>query len=55
MMARKSYDQRLKERWLRKQKKEDYYHDTMLELPSLKSMVNMAMAILPILFRKRNK
>ena len=54
MMARKSYDQRLKERWLRKQKKER----EILGISDFRLMANFYSAVsflLPMLFRKRNR
>ncbi len=54
-MARKSYDQRLKERWLRKQKKENYDRFPGLELSYMRDRNHHLALILPLLLRKRNR
>lgn len=53
MIAKKSYDQRLKERWLRKQRKEDA--ECNASMSEFRRMEKMARSILPFLFRKRNR
>jgi len=55
-MARKSYDQRLKERWLKKQRKQDAECDASIsEFRRMGEMARSVAAFLPILFRKRNR
>ncbi len=54
-MSKKSYDQRLKERWKRKEQKEAYHHKNMTDYSGLKDMFNWTFAFLPFLFRKRKR
>ncbi len=53
-MSKKSYDQRLKERWKRKQKRKDLFHYDIKGFP-LNDAYAATAWILPFLFRKRNK
>ncbi len=52
-MSKKSYDQRLKERWKRKQKRENIYYD--MKGFSLSDAYAATAFILPFLFGKRNR
>ena len=55
-MAKKSYDQRLKERWLRKQQKDkDQLQSWRGFDKAMSKMSDMAALILPFLFGKRNR
>lgn len=54
-MAKKSYDQRLQKRWLRKEQKEKYRRKNVLDFYGLRELGNWTMAILPFLFGKRNR
>ena len=54
-MAKKSYDQRLKKRWLRKEQKNKYHRMAELDSYGLRDLGNWTMAILPFLFGKRNR
>ncbi len=54
-MAKKSYDKRLKQRWLRKEQKEKCHRKDVLDSYGLREIGNWTMAILPFLFGKRNR
>lgn len=53
-MAKKSYDQRLKERWQRKQKQGNILpHDVLKSFPAIENVWAATAFILPFLFRKK--
>lgn len=54
-MAKKSYDQRLKERWKRKQKRETPLSNLRGGFPGLADIYAATAFILPFLFGKRKK
>lgn len=58
-MSKKSYDQRLKERWLRKQRKQDAECDASMSefrrMGEMAKSIAFVLPILPTLFRKRNR
>ena len=51
-MAKKSYDQRLKERWKRREQKERYNRGDIDRFYDMRNMMSMVDVILPFLFRK---
>lgn len=56
-MSKKSFDQRLKEKWLRKQREENAQRSaSMSEFRRMNEMVDSVAAyVLPVLFRRRNR
>ena len=54
-MSKKNYDQRLKERWKRKEQKEAYHHKDVTNYYGLKDMFNWTIPYLSFLFGKRNR
>lgn len=54
-MGRKSYDQRLKERWKLRQKKADIRYDITKDFYKMEDLYAATAWIMPFLFGKRNR
>jgi hypothetical protein len=54
-MSKKSYDQRLRERWKRREEKEKFSRQGLGRFYDMSNMAGQLALILPFLFGKRNR